>query len=91
MSGSVEIATWIHEYELSALEKYLAVEGTDTEQVMQKMLAELYSARVPLEERQVIQKRIETERAEQLARASRKKVSETARSGGLRSENNLAE
>lgn len=68
MSGSVEIATWIHEYELSALEKYLAGEGTDTEQVMQKMLAELYSARVPLEERQVIQKRIETERAEQLAR-----------------------
>lgn len=68
MSGSVEIATWIHEYELRALEKYLAMEGTDTEQVMQKMLAELYSDRVPLEERQAIQKRIETERAEQLAR-----------------------
>ena len=49
MSGSVEIATWIHEYELRALEKYLAMEGTDTEQVMQKALADL-----PRRERSVL-------------------------------------
>ena len=60
MSGSVEIATWIHEYELRALEKQLAKEGTDTEQLMQKALADLYSERVPLEERQAIRERIES-------------------------------
>ena len=68
MSGSVEIATWIHEYELRALEKQLAKEGTDTEQLMQKALADLYSERVPLEERQAIRERIESERAEQFSR-----------------------
>ena len=68
MSGSVEIVTWIHEYELKALNRQLTKDGTDAEKLMQKALVDLYTERVPLEERQAIQERLETERAEQLAR-----------------------
>ena len=68
MSGSVEIVTWIHEYELKALNRQLTKDGTDVEKLMQKALADLYTERVPLEEQQAIQERIEAERAEELAR-----------------------
>ena len=68
MSGSVEIVTWIHEYELKALNRQLTKDGTDVEKLMQKALVDLYTERVPLEERQAIQECLETERAEQLAR-----------------------
>lgn len=54
MSGSVEIVLWLHEYELKALEKQLASNGTDVEKRMQEMLADLYSECVPFEERQAI-------------------------------------
>ena len=64
MSGSVEIALWLHEYELKALEKQLASNGTDVEKRMQEMLADLYSECVPFEERQAIQERINAEHAE---------------------------
>lgn len=50
MSGSVEIVLWLHEYELKALEKQLASNGTDVEKRMQEMLADLYSECVPFEE-----------------------------------------
>ena len=50
MSGSVEIVLWLHEYELRALEKQLASNGTDVEKRMQEMLADLYSECVPFEE-----------------------------------------
>ena len=68
MSGSVEIVTWIHEYELKALNKQLTKDGTDVEKLMQKALADLYTERVSLAERQAIQERIEAELAEELAR-----------------------
>lgn len=55
MSGSVEIVTWIHEYELKALNKQLTKDGTDVEKLMQKALADLYTERVPMEERRAIQ------------------------------------
>lgn len=67
MSGSVEIVLWIHEYELRALEKQLASNGTDVEKRMQEMLADLYSECVPFEERQAIQERISAEHAEAVA------------------------
>ena len=67
MSGSVEIVLWLHEYELKALEKQLASNGTDVEKRMQKMLADLYSECVPFEERQAIQERINAEHAEAVA------------------------
>lgn len=67
MSGSVEIVLWLHEYELKALEKQLASNGTDVEKRMQEMLADLYSECVPLEERQEIQERINAEHAEAVA------------------------
>ena len=31
MSGSVEVVLWLHEYELKALDKHLASNGTDVE------------------------------------------------------------
>ena len=58
MSGSVEVVLWLHEYELKALDKHLASNGTDVEKRMQEMLADLYSECVPFEERQAIQERI---------------------------------
>ena len=67
MSGSVEIVLWLHEYELRALEKQLASNGTDVEKRMQEMLADLYSECVPFEERQAIQERINAEHAEAVA------------------------
>ena len=67
MSGSVEIVLWLHEYELKALEKQLASNGTDVEKRMQEMLADLYSECVPFEERQAIQERINAEHAEAVA------------------------
>lgn len=67
MSGSVEIVLWLHEYELKALEKQLASNGTDVEKRMQEMLADLYSECVPFEERQAIQERITAEHAESVA------------------------
>ena len=67
MSGSVEIVLWLHEYELKALEKQLASNGTDVEKRMQEMLADLYSECVPFEERQAIQERINAEHAESVA------------------------
>ena len=67
MSGSVEIVLWLHEYELRALEKQLASNGTDVEKRMQEMLADLYSECVPYEERQAIQERINAEHAEAVA------------------------
>lgn len=54
MSGSVEVVLWLHEYELKALDKHLASNGTDVEKRMQEMLADLYSECVPFEERQAI-------------------------------------
>ena len=41
MSGSVEVVLWLHEYELKALDKHLASNGTDVEKRMQEMLADL--------------------------------------------------
>ena len=38
MSGSVEIVLWLHEYELKALEKQLASNGTDVESECRKCL-----------------------------------------------------
>lgn len=67
MSGSVEVVLWLHEYELKALEKQLASNGTDVEKRMQEMLADLYSECVPFEERQAIQERINAEHAEAVA------------------------
>ena len=67
MSGSVEIVLWLHEYELKALDKHLASNGTDVEKRMQEMLADLYSECVPFEERQAIQERINAEHAEAVA------------------------
>lgn len=49
MSGSVEVVLWLHEYELKALDKHLASNGTDVEKRMQEMLADLYSECVPFE------------------------------------------
>ena len=67
MSGSVEVVLWLHEYELKALDKHLASNGTDVEKRMQEMLADLYSECVPFEERQAIQERINAEHAEAVA------------------------
>ena len=67
MSGSVEVVLWLHEYELKALDKHLASNGTDVEKRMQEMLADLYSEFVPFEERQAIQERINAEHAEAVA------------------------
>lgn len=67
MSGSVEIVVWLHEYQFKALEHQLAMDGSDIEKTMQELLMDLYSRCVPLEERQAIQERIDTEHAEQAA------------------------
>lgn len=67
MSGSVEIVLWINEYEHKALERQLALDGSNIEKTMQEMLMELYSQRVPVEEQQAIRDRIDAEHAEQVA------------------------
>lgn len=67
MSGSVEIVLWINEYEHKALERQLALDGSNIEKTMQEMLMELYSQRVPFEEQKAIRDRIDAEHAEQVA------------------------
>lgn len=67
MSGSVEIVVWLHEYQYKALERQLAMDGSDIEKTMQELLMDLYSRCIPLEERQAIQERIDAEDAEQAA------------------------
>ena len=41
MSGSVEIVLWINEYEHKALERQLALDGSNIEKTMQEILMEL--------------------------------------------------
>lgn len=67
MSGSVEIVLWLHEYEHKALERQLALDGSNIEKTMQEMLMELYSQRLPVEEQKAIRDRIDAEYAEQAA------------------------
>lgn len=67
MSGSVEIVLWLHEYKFKALEKQLALQGSDIEKRLEEMLIDLYSECVPFEEQQAIRERIDTEYAEQVA------------------------
>lgn len=67
MSGSVEIVLWLHEYEHKALERQLALDGSNIEKTMQEMLMEQYSQRVPFEEQKAIRDRIDAEHAEQAA------------------------
>ncbi len=67
MSGQVELALWFREDQYRALAAVLAGQGTTIEHRMQDRFQELYEKLVPLEARQMIEQRIDAERAVQAA------------------------
>ena len=67
MSGDMQLELWLNTYKAEALSSALEKQGTSIERRMQMMLDDLYSELVPQETQQIIQVRIETERAAQRA------------------------
>ena len=67
MSGQMELALWFREDQYRALAAVLAGQGTTIEHRMQDRFQELYEELVPLETRQMIEQRIDAERAVQAA------------------------